>query len=223
MQGFREEKRELELSSHQALDHLIATYGYGAIAVVIGLESMGIPLPGETILVLAAIYAATHVDLNIWLVATAAAAGAIVGDNIGYSLGQRFGYPLLRRYGHLFGLSESRIKLGQYLFLRHGAKVVFFGRFVALLRILAAFLAGANRMRWQIFLVANAVGGMLWAALFALGGFILGTLIFEFESALRPILLAIAAVIFFGCGFLLRHFEGQLQVKAEQALPGPLE
>jgi membrane protein DedA with SNARE-associated domain len=207
----------------KALDHLIATYGYGAIAIVIGLESMGIPLPGETILVLAAIYAATHVDLNIWFVATAAAAGAIMGDNIGYWLGLRFGYPLIRRYGHLVGLTDGRIKLGQYLFLRHGAKVVFLGRFVALLRILVAFLAGANRMQWQIFLVANATGGVIWAFVFALGGYALGTVVFEFEGALRPILLAVAALVFFGCGFLLRHFEEQLQVKAEQALPGPLE
>jgi membrane protein DedA with SNARE-associated domain len=213
----------VELFSHQALDHLIATYGYGAIAIVIGLESMGIPLPGETILVLAAIYAATHVDLNIWFVAAAAAAGAIMGDNIGYWLGLRFGYPLLRRYGHLIGLSDGRIKLGQYLFLRHGAKVVFLGRFVALLRILAAFLAGANRMKWQIFLVANAVGGMIWAAVFAFGGYALGTSAFEVEGVLRPILLAVAAIVFFGCGLLMRHFEEQLQVKAEQTLPGSLE
>ncbi len=211
------------LFSQQVLDHLIATYGYGAIAVVIGLESMGIPLPGETILVLAAIYAATHADLNIWLVATAAATGAIVGDNIGYWLGLRFGYPLLRRHGHLIGFSDGRIKLGQYLFLRHGAKVVFLGRFVALLRILAAFLAGANRMKWQIFLFSNAVGGVIWAVVFAFGGYALGTVAFEVESALRPILFAVAAIAFFGCGLLMRHFEDQLQVKAEQALPGPLE
>src|SRR5271167_3656124 len=129
---------------------------------------MGVPLPGETILVLAAIYAATHVDLNIWLVVIAAAAGAIMGDNLGYWLGLRFGYPFLRRYGHLFGLTHARIKLGQYLFLRHGTKVVFLGRFVAVLRIFAAFLAGANRMKWQLFLVANASGGMIWASAFAL-------------------------------------------------------
>jgi len=180
-------------------------------------------LTRETFLVPAAIFAATHVDLNIWLVATAAAAGAIMGDNIGYWLGLSFGYPLLRRYGHLIGLSDGRIKLGQYLFLRHGAKVVFLGRFVALLRILAAFLAGANRMKWRIFLLANAVGGIIWAAVFAFGGYALGTVAFEVEGALRPILFALAAMVFFGCGLLMRHFEEQLQVKAEQALPGSLE
>lgn len=93
---------------------------------------MGIPLPGETVLVLAALYAGTHHDLSIWGVIASAAAGAILGDNIGYWVGREFGYRLLLRYGAYIGISDSRIKLGQYLFLRHGTKVVFFGRFVAL-------------------------------------------------------------------------------------------
>src|ERR1700730_7965788 len=151
--------------SHQELDQLIATYGYLAVTVGVGLESMGLPLPGETILVLAAMYAASHADLNIWLVGVAAVAGAIMGDNFGYWLGLNYGYPLLRRFGRHVGLPDRRIKVGQYLFLRFGNKVVFLGRFVALLRMLAAFLAGVNRMRWSAFLVANALGGILWATL----------------------------------------------------------
>jgi len=120
------------------LGHLISHYGYPAIAAVVGLESMGIPLPGETMLVLSAIYAGTHSDLHIAGVIAAAALGAIVGDNVGYWVGREFGYPLLVRYGRYVGLTEARIKLGQYMFLRHGGKVVFFGRFFAGLRVLAA-------------------------------------------------------------------------------------
>jgi membrane protein DedA with SNARE-associated domain len=130
--------------SSEGLDHLITTYGYPAIAVVIGIESMGIPLPGETMLILAAMYAVRNSDLNIWLIVAAAATGAIIGDNGGYWIGNRMGYPLLRRFGSRFGLSDRRIKLGQYLFAKFGPWVVFLGRFVALLRILAAFLAGVN-------------------------------------------------------------------------------
>ena len=133
---------------------------------------MGIPLPGETVLVLAALYACTHHDLSIWGVIASAAAGAILGDNIGYWVGREFGYRLLLRYGAYIGISDSRIKLEQYLFLRHGTKVVFFGRFVAQLRILTAFLAGENRMDWRRFLLANAAGGILWATLFDLGDLI---------------------------------------------------
>ncbi|TMJ70739.1 MAG: DedA family protein, partial [Alphaproteobacteria bacterium] len=136
------------------LQQLVPLHGYWVVGLIVGLESLGLPLPGETILVLAAIYAATDPSLNIWLVIAVAAFGAIIGDNIGYWLGSRYGYALLLRYGERIGMLEPRIKLGQYLFLRHGAKVVFLGRFVALLRILAAFLAGLNRMPWRAFLMA---------------------------------------------------------------------
>src|SRR5262245_2445991 len=118
--------------------------------------------------------------------------------------------------------ASSRIKLGQYLFLRHGAKVVFLGRFVALLRILAAFLAGLNRMSWRAFLTANATGGVIWAAVFGLGGFIFGKALLQLHHALAPIVFALALVGFFGCGYLIRRYEDRLTALAERALPGPL-
>jgi membrane protein DedA with SNARE-associated domain len=147
---------------------------------------MGLPLPGETILVLAAIYAATESSFNVGVVIAVAAFGAIVGDNAGYWLGLRYGYALLLRYGKRIGMFEARIKLGQYLFLKHGAKVVFLGRFVALLRMLAAFLAGVNRMPWRAFLVANACGGIIWAAVFGIGGYFFGKLLLQLHHALAP-------------------------------------
>ena len=112
------------------LQQLVSLHGYWVVGLMVGLESLGLPLPGETILVLAAIYAATEPSFNIWVVIAVAAFGAIIGDNIGYWLGSRYGYALLLRYGGRIGMFEPRIKLGQYLFLRHGAKVVFLGRFV---------------------------------------------------------------------------------------------
>ena len=145
---------------------------------------MGIPLPGETMLVLAAIYAAGDPTLNIWLVIGAAAIGSIIGDNAGYWTGHRYAYAAVLRYGRRVGLSEPRIKVGQYLFRKHGGKVVFLGRFVALLRILAVFLAGVNRMPWRDFLVANAAGPVLWAAVFGLGGYYFGKLLFELHAIL---------------------------------------
>src|SRR5262249_4950994 len=101
---------------HEMLQELISTYGYWIIALVVGLESMGVPLPGETMLVLASIYAARDPSLNIWLVILAAAAGSILGDNAGYWIGHRYAYAAVLRYGRRFGLSEQRIKIGQYLF-----------------------------------------------------------------------------------------------------------
>ena len=115
------------------LQQLVNAHGYWVVALVVGLESMGLPLPGETILVHAAIYAATEPNFNVGVVITVAAFGAIVGDNAGYWLGLRYGYGLLLRYGERIGMFEPRIKLGQYLFLKHGVKGVFLGRFVALL------------------------------------------------------------------------------------------
>jgi membrane protein DedA with SNARE-associated domain len=212
----------VSLFSHEGLDSLVRNYGYLAVALGVGLESMGLPIPGETILVVAAVYAATHTGLNIWLIVVTASMGAIIGDNLGYWLGSRFGYPLLLRFGPRVGLSEGRIKVGQYLFLRHGSKVVLLGRFVALLRIIAAFLAGVNRMEWRWFLVANALGGVTWAAVFGFGGYTLGAIAFRLQGVLGPILLIAAAIVFFGCGFLIQRYEDRLQQEAERAIPGPL-
>jgi membrane protein DedA with SNARE-associated domain len=113
---------------------LIMKYGSLAVAGVVCLESMGLPLPGEAILIAAAIYAGKTGELSIFQVIAAASAGAIVGDNIGYWIGREIGFRLLVRYGAVVGLTEPRIKVGQYLFQRHGGKIVFFGRFVASLQ-----------------------------------------------------------------------------------------
>jgi membrane protein DedA with SNARE-associated domain len=137
-------------------------------------------------------------------------------------VGLRYGYALLLRYGERIGMFEARIKLGQYLYLKHGAKVVFLGRFVALLRILAAFLAGVNRMPWRAFLIANASGGIIWAAVFGIGGYFFGKLLLELHHALAPSVFALALAAFFGCGYLVRRYEARLTVLAERALPGPL-
>src|ERR1700682_4298137 len=200
----------VSLFSHEALQHLVSTHGYWAIALIVGVESMGIPLPGETILVLAAIYAAADPTLNIWLVIAAAAVGSIIGDNVGYWIGKRYAYVLLVRYGQRIGMSAARIKVGQYLFRQHGGKVVFFGRFVALLRILAAFLAGVNRMPWRNFLVANAGGAVLWATVFGIGGYCFGMLLLQLHASLAVAVFAIALFAFFGVGYLIRRHEYRL-------------
>lgn len=128
------------------LIHLLATYGYWAVLFFVAIESTGIPLPGETMLLVAAIAAGTTHKLSLPLIIGAAACGAILDDNLGFLVGHEGGYRLLRRFGHYIRLDERKLKLGQYLFRKHGGKVVFFGRFVSVLRAWAAFLAGTNRM-----------------------------------------------------------------------------
>jgi membrane protein DedA with SNARE-associated domain len=201
---------------------LLTKYGSFAVAGVVGLESMGLPLPGEAILIAAAIYAGKTHGLNIAEVIAAASAGAIVGDNIGYWIGRKIGFPLLVRYGRYVGLSEPRIRIGQFLFMQHGGKIVFFGRFVAFLRVLAALLAGVNRMSWPRFFVANAAGAILWATVFGIGAYILGE---DIEHLTRPAALALGIAglaLLIAWALFLRAHEKELQTEAERALPGPL-
>lgn len=202
--------------------HLIAVYGYWAIFVIVGLESMGVPMPGETVLVTAAVYAGTTHGLQIPIVVATAAGGAIVGDNLGFWIGRELGFRLLLKHGSKIGLGEPRLKLGQYMFERHGGKVVFFGRFVAFLRAFAALLAGANRMRWWRFLAFNAAGGIAWATLFGGGGYFLGASIERFAGPIG-VALAVGVVIGAGIGLIVvRRGEVRLLAEAERALPGPL-
>lgn len=206
----------------ERLPDLVATYGYFAIFVVIMLESAGIPLPGETILIVGAVLAGSDKGLNIYAVIATAAAAAILGDNIGYWVGRRWGLGLLLRYGHLVRLDQRKLKLGQYLFMRHGGKIVFIGRFVALLRVFAALLAGANNYDVRKFLIWNALGGIVWANVFGAAGYFFGR---QVEHFLGPIGLAVLAGALIA-GFVMWRFyrvhEERLTLEAEKALPGPL-
>lgn len=205
------------------LTHLLTTYGYWAVLIFVAIESIGIPFPGETMLLIAAIYAGRTHQLFIPLVIAAAAAGAIMGDNIGFWIGREGGYRLLRRYGRYIRLEERRLKLGQYLFLKHGGKVVFFGRFVAVLRAWAAFLAGTNRMPWKPFLLFNALGGILWATFYGLAGYFLGDAVHKLTRPIGTITIILAILIIIASVLFLRRNESRLEDEAEKALPGPLD
>jgi membrane protein DedA with SNARE-associated domain len=162
------------LISLDTLRNALSTLGYPAVALFIMIESSGIPFPGETMLLLASFYAAVDQHLQIPLVIVCAALGAIVGDNIGYTVGRTGGYALVRRFGRFVFLKEEHLERAERFFAKHGDKTVFFGRFVAVLRAWAAFLAGVNRMRWPAFLVYNAAGGILWATIYGCLGFFAG-------------------------------------------------
>ena len=205
------------------IHHLIATYGYWAVGGSITLESAGIPVPAETILIAAAVTAGTTHHLSIAGVVSAAAVGAFVGCVAGFIIGREFGYRLLLRVGPRLGLTEPRIKLGQFLFLRHGGKVVFFGRFVSVLRTLAAILAGVNGMPWRRFLFFNAAGGIVWALLYGVGGYYLGQGITHLDRPIAIALGVVAVIVSIGAVLFVRRHEPALARAAEAALPGPLE
>ncbi|UMY15814.1 DedA family protein [Methylobacterium organophilum] len=201
---------------------LIAHYGYFAIFGIIALESAGVPLPGETILLTSAVYAGSTGNLNIVLVVSAAAAAAILGDNLGYWVGRRWGMPLLLRHGHLIALDHGRLKLGQYLFREHGGKIVFFGRFTAMLRAYAAVLAGVNKLDARRFMLFNGLGGVAWASIMGFGAYFCGRSI---EHIVGPVGLALLAFVIFGglaLWLFMRRHEERLLLKAEAAIPGPL-
>jgi membrane protein DedA with SNARE-associated domain len=141
-----------------------------ALATFVGVEASGVPLPGETALIAAAVLASQG-HLTIELVIVTAAAAAIVGDNVGYLLGSRLGRQVLERPGPIHERRLTALRVGNALFDRHGGKAVFLGRWIALLRIWAAWLAGISSMRWQSFLVWNALGGVAWALCFGLLGY----------------------------------------------------
>jgi membrane protein DedA with SNARE-associated domain len=201
---------------------LIAAYGYGLILILVMLESLGLPLPGETTLITASIYAGATHDLTLIGIIVAAVAGAVIGDNIGFWIGDKVGSRLLIRFGPRLGLTPAKIKLGQYLFMRHGGKVVFFGRFVAVLRALAAFLAGVNRMPWLRFFAFNVAGGIVWATLYACAAYVLGTRIHTMAGPVGFASLLLAAAFLVWLFLFMRQHETPLEQEAERAIPGPL-
>ena len=202
---------------------LVEQYGYVAVLAIVGLESLGIPLPGETTLVATAIYAGSTHRLNIVGVILAAIAGAILGDNAGYGLGHWGGYRLLVRFGRYIRLHQGRVKVARYLFQRHGGKVVFFGRFISILRAYAAFLAGTTRMPWPRFLFFNATGGIVWASIYGGAAYLFGNRIQALDRPLAIAFGAAAAVAIVAAIMLVRREEHRLEAEAERALPGPLE
>lgn len=158
---------------HSSVTRLIESYGYAVVFLFVAVESLGIPLPGETVLVTAAALAALG-HLSIWWVIAIAAAGGIMGDAAGYWIGRLGGVALLKRYGRFVHFDEHKLEKVHSFFERHGSKAVFFGRFIALLRTWAALLAGTAEMPYRVFTLYNVAGGITWASLFGTLGYVFG-------------------------------------------------
>jgi membrane protein DedA with SNARE-associated domain len=196
--------------------HLLESYGLAILFVAIAIESAGVPVPGETTLIVAAFLSRPeqgHFSLG-WVIVVAAAA-AILGDNAGYWLGRLGGRRLLDRWAFTGRYAERVLPPAERFFAKHGAKTVFFGRFVALLRVTAAWMAGISHMRWRTFLFWNAVGGIVWATGVALLAYWAGTAVAEainrygLYAVLALIALAIAAF------FALRSWNRRLERRLE--------
>jgi membrane-associated protein len=153
--------------------HLVQVFGYPLLFLIVMSESGGLPVPGETALITAAVLASQG-KLKIELVIALAASGAIIGDNLGYLIGRKGGRWLLERPGAFQRQRRQVLEIGQPFFDRHGAKAVFFGRFILGLRVWASWLAGATHMHWRSFVLWNALGGITWATTIGLVAYFLG-------------------------------------------------
>jgi membrane protein DedA with SNARE-associated domain len=183
-----------------ALIHISPHLGYLVLAALVAVESIGIPVPGETALIAAGVLAERG-QLSIALVIAVAAAGAIAGDNVGYLIGRRGGRALLLRPGPLKERAGRLLQRGEPFFQRHGPQAVFLGRWFTGLRIAAAWLAGINRMRWRTFLFWNALGGVAWATTVGLAAYVLGP---SAEKLFKQVGLAgLAIVLLLLAGFLI--------------------
>lgn len=162
------------LVSLQVLHDALHIFGYPVILLIVFIESTGLPIPGETMLLLASFYAGADQQLQLPFIIACAAFGAIMGDNLGYYIGYKGGRAFAERFGQYVFLKTQHLDKAEQFFVRHGAKTVFFGRFIVLLRIWAAFLAGMNKMHWHTFLLYNSLGGIVWATSVGVLGYLAG-------------------------------------------------
>jgi len=168
------DRMQVTINILQILQNALHILGYPAVFLFVMIESSGIPFPGETMLLLAAFYSAIDQQLHLPIIIVCAAFGAIMGDNIGYYIGKTGGKAVVNRYGRYVFLKPEHLARAEQFFARHGDKTVFLGRFVAVLRAWAAFLAGVNQMHWRTFFIYNAAGGIVWATVYGLLGYYAG-------------------------------------------------
>lgn len=202
------------LASLLNVDHLVEVAGYPLLFVLVMSESGGVPIPGETALITAAVLASRGKLQIEWVIALAAT-GAIVGDNIGYLIGRKGGRWLLERPGRFHRQRREVLRIGEPFFERHGPKAVFFGRFVLGLRVWASWLAGATRMHWRSFVLWNALGGICWATGIGLLAYFLGSSAGNAIEAfgIYGLVAAVLAIV----GAIVLHRRGR---RHERELPG---
>lgn len=181
------------------------SYGYLAVGALLFLEDFGVPVPGETMLIAAAVYAGTG-RLNIALVVVVGVVAALLGDNLGYLIGRRAGRPAVLRWGRYVRLTEERLGKAEGFFARHGGKVVTIARFIEGLRQVNGIIAGLSGMAWQRFLVFNALGAVLWVSVWSAVGYLAGShLQAVYETISRFSLYLVAAAVVVAVGLLVRR------------------
>jgi membrane-associated protein len=180
----------------------VVQYGYWAVAVTLLLENAGVPVPGETILLLASFLAYSQRELQLTWIIVVATIAATLGDNLGFILGYCGGRPLLERYQSIFCIQKKTLVRGETLFARFGSVTVFFARFIFGVRIIAGPLAGVLRMRWQKFLVFNFLGAVVWVTAISLAGYLFGQHWDRLQRGVRRFDLGILILVLLMVAFL---------------------
>ena len=195
----------MSILSHSILDfvrHAVVHYGYWAVAVALLLENAGLPVPGETVLLLSSFLAYSEHDLQLgWIIAIATVA-ATLGDNLGFAAGHYGGRPLLERYQSFFRIQNQTVARGESLFERYGAGTVFFARFVFGMRIIAGPLAGVLRMPWRKFVLFNFLGASVWVTAIAGAGYFFGRHWERLARDVRRFDMCVAVLVLLGAAFL---------------------
>jgi membrane protein DedA with SNARE-associated domain len=183
--------------THSILDLLrnaVVDYGYWAVAAALLLENAGVPVPGETVLLLASFMAFSQHELSLSWIIVVATIAATLGDNLGFALGYYGGRPLVARYQAFFRIKDSTLARGESLFARFGAVTVFFARFVFGMRIVAGPMAGVLRMPWRKFLVYNFLGAAVWVTVISGAGYLFGQQWWRLEGILKRFDVAVVIV-----------------------------
>ncbi|MBZ5599887.1 MAG: DedA family protein [Acidobacteriia bacterium] len=176
----------------------LAHYGYWTVAAALLLENAGVPVPGETILLLASFLAYSEHHLHLGYIILVGICAATIGDNLGFAIGYHGGRPLLERYQHIFHIPQRTLARGEHLFQRYGAATIFVARFIAGMRIIAGPLAGVLRMDWRKFALYNFLGAALWVSVISAVGYFFGKYwddLMQVMHGLNLVLLAVAAAV----------------------------
>src|SRR6266550_1444289 len=198
-------------NSLQLIEQYMLAYGYWAVFFGVMLENAGVPVPGETILLIAGYFASTG-KFHLGFVMLIAATGAVIGDNIGFAIGHHFGRSFLLRIGRFFFLTPKRLEHMENYFAKHGNKTILVARFITGLRVFAALLAGASRkMPWRVFFFYNVCGAVLWSVIITTLGYLFGQslpLLIKWVGRSGTILLVVAVVIAVVAWRVQKHRKG---------------
>ena len=212
---------ELLENSLQIIEGFMLAYGYWAVFFGVMLENAGLPVPGETILLVAGYYSSTG-EFHIGIVMLVAALGAVTGDNIGFAIGHHYGRGFLLRVGKYLFLTPARLAHMERYFEKHGPKTILVARFITGLRVFAALLAGASKMPWRVFFINNVAGALLWSVAITTLGHLFGHSL--------PILIkwvgrsgTIALVVLIILGIIIWHISRRRSEEKEMALEGEAE